>query len=198
MKRKTAKLRGSKWYSGAPCSRCGNHKRLVSNKGCYECARARTRTYQRRKWATDAGYRAHVSAANHENVRRYRTSAEFRSRESRRSAEAQRLKRLRDPVWAAKCSLASAAWVKANRGWVNAYQRLRKVLEQNSRCHCCSDAAIRAWYIRGATRGEHVDHRKALKLGGRHCCKNFQLLTPRAHQSKTSRDLRLIAAARRK
>lgn len=198
MTREEAKRRGLKWYrTGKLCIHGHRSKRLVSNRSCYTCARPRTRAYQRNKWATDPAYRKRVYATSLVSLKRRLQDPVFRARISAYVAARHRKRRLVDPLWAALENRKGANWRRLNRGAVNAYQTTRKALEKGSRCRCCSAHAIRVWYVEAARRGREVDHRKALKLGGRHCCKNFQLLTPLQHRVKTSRDLRLIALERR-
>ena len=59
-----------------------------------------------------------------------------------------------------------------------------------ARCRCCSAKDIRIVYAAAALVGYEVDHIVALANGGKHCCKNLQLLTLAAHKEKTKQDRR--------
>lgn len=62
-------------------------------------------------------------------------------------------------------------------------------------CTCCKPKDIVGLYRRAHEQGNHVDHKKARALGGLHCVKNLQILTPAEHAKKTTLDRTLIALA---
>lgn len=89
-----------------------------------------------------------------------------------------------------------AAWQRAarprRRGKLNALAANYRSAKLRLTCACCTAADFSALYVTAKRYGKHVDHVLALRLGGRHCIKNLQLLTPTAHRKKTVRDMVLI------
>lgn len=44
-----AEMRGDIHYNGRPCVNCGNTKRLIANRVCYECNKRRSRERAQKK-----------------------------------------------------------------------------------------------------------------------------------------------------
>lgn len=98
---------------------------------------------------------------------------------------------------------ARQRWIKNNRALVAAQQRRtrrkhpgthraaearRRAAKYGCRCVCCTPAQLRHVYELACRAGKEVDHRKPLSLGGLHCRKNMQLLTPKQHRKKSIQD----------
>jgi len=60
----------------------------------------------------------------------------------------------------------------------------RRALLKERTCSCCDRDTFHSIYEFARIGGFHVDHILALSLGGMHCEKNLQLLTPEANLEK--------------
>jgi 5-methylcytosine-specific restriction endonuclease McrA len=102
-----------------------------------------------------------------------------------------------------KASSARAKRFKDNPGEAAYLTSLRRMREKSQRCDCCTNKDFRIVYLKNAAAGLETDHvislaiAKVLGLGGKHCVTNLQGLPKSAHQKKTSRDLRELAALKR-
>lgn len=73
----------------------------------------------------------------------------------------------------------------------------RRARKRQQTCTCCRPKDIRKFYEWAYALRLEVDHVIPLALGGLHCCKNLQELTPEEHKQKTARDLAAITEAKR-
>ena len=177
--RAKAKKKGlTRYFTGKPC--CHGHlaEKMVSSGRCVVCLRAdnlaTSAEYQRRKRATDSKWRRKWN--------RYRADWMARSRAANPEIFRER----------------NRQWKRANRDAVYADVNARRALKRGQRCNCCSSAALRNIYLRAQLRHANVDHKKPLAIGGKHCCKNLQILSPAAHRAKTASDQKRIRAWRDK
>lgn len=159
----------SRYFTGKPCFQGHLAERLVSNGCCLECGRIRLIIWR---------------AVNKEHLREYDKKNRPRKIEKQREWRRENPERAR-----AYC----AAWVKRNVAQVRARIARRRATLTNARCQCCSDYQFRAFYAKATKLGMEVDHKKALRLGGRHCIENLQLLTSDEHRKKTRADIALMA-----
>jgi hypothetical protein len=171
------RIGATRYLTGRECPQGHTAERMTSSGSCVVCLRARnlatSAEYQRRKRAADSKWR--------------RKWNEYR-------AAWMAADRIKDPD---KYRLRSNAWWRANRETKYAAVNARRALKRGQRCECCSAAALRAIYKAAALLRAEVDHRKPLAIGGKHCCKNLQILSPAAHRAKTARDLKCIARRRK-
>lgn len=91
--------------------------------------------------------------------------------------------------------------VKANnakRHWValREINHRRRARKKNQVCTCCTPEDILSKFRRMPSHYE-LDHIIPIAIGGLHCLKNLQALTPEAHKLKTKADMKAIAAHRR-
>ena len=84
----------------------------------------------------------------------------------------------------------SRAYKAEHPEYANEDNARRRASMRAARCRCCSAKDIRIVYAAAALVGYEVDHIVALANGGKHCCKNLQLLTLAAHKEKTKQDRR--------
>lgn len=80
-------------------------------------------------------------------------------------------------------------WTRENPAGARANAGRRRARERDQTCTCCSPADFRAVYAQAAASGLEVDHRIPLCIGGWHCVKNLQALTPEMHARKTRADI---------
>jgi hypothetical protein len=64
----------------------------------------------------------------------------------------------------------------------------RRAALRAARCECCTRKDLRRVYLVAELVCYEVDHVIALANGGKHCCKNLQLLSPEAHREKTKHE----------
>jgi hypothetical protein len=97
--------------------------------------------------------------------------------------------------------VASSTYRRNNRAKVNAlkraYQAKRKARKLAQACACCAPEHFKVFYDTDWLGHFEVDHRIALALGGKHCAKNLQVLTPEQHKAKTAADRKEIARRKR-
>ena len=89
-------------------------------------------------------------------------------------------------------------WRKTHPGAVRAINAARRTLAKRQRCTCCTSAEIRHVYEIAALCGAEVDHIVPLAVGGPHCAKNLQALSPEEHCAKTRLDQVTITKHRRR
>lgn len=85
-----------------------------------------------------------------------------------------------------KCNKVQARWLSRNLEKHSAAQKERQTRKRRLLCNCCSALERREFYI-GRPSGYEVDHIIPLALGGLHCVKNFQYLTPVENRKKGAR-----------
>jgi len=90
------------------------------------------------------------------------------------------------------------AWKRANRDKVYAAINARRAWKRGQRCTCCTYTTIQRIYLAARVLRAEVDHKKPLSIGGKHCRKNLQILSPAAHRLKTARDNKRIQAFKEK
>lgn len=83
----------------------------------------------------------------------------------------------------------AALWQKANPAGSRTKAAERRALLQRRKCACCIPAEFKAVYAQATILGCEVDHTIPLCIGGLHCAKNLQLLTPEVHARKTRADI---------
>lgn len=87
---------------------------------------------------------------------------------------------------------------RANNPRKNAGNQARyRAQKLRQTCVCCRPEDFREVYARARKDRLHVDHIVPLVIGGLHCLKNIQLLTPEEHKVKSVRDIPLIVSAGR-
>jgi hypothetical protein len=107
-------------------------------------------------------------------------------------------KRYRPPEHKVRRNAYSAKWQRENPGKHCSNQAARRARKLQQTCTCCNPKDVAALYTRAHARGFEVDHKQALRLGGLHCLKNLEVLTPAAHKFKTANwDIPLVAAVRK-
>jgi HNH endonuclease len=133
---------------------------------------------------------------------RARNRADYRKHRAKRIATVNR--------WRARNKVRLRRWHRdyMRRNWKRIYERNKAIYIEGAQrrarnlaralCKCCSNTARVRIYALAQVQRKEVDHRKPLALGGKHCCKNLQLLTPAAHRKKTTIDQRAIRASRRR
>lgn len=85
--------------------------------------------------------------------------------------------------------IKSARWQAANPAPSRVAAGRRRALIKQRTCACCTPASFRTLYQEAAEKGWEVDHAIPLCIGGLHCVKNLQLLTPEEHKRKTRADI---------
>lgn len=92
-----------------------------------------------------------------------------------------------------------AQWARKNPARGAAKVAVRRARKLKQTCGCCTSEQIAAFYERAHEQNREVDHKLALALGGPHCLKNLEALTPADHKFKTVNwDAPLIASERRR
>lgn len=157
-------------------SRICKRGHLVPGRSCTECKRI-----------TDAKLYGDNTEQIRTRVKRYRCEnlALVRARDAARYAN--------DP----DAKACRAQWKRENPAKINAYNAARRAIKRNQLCDCCASKDIRALYAWARKLGCEIDHRRALRLGGLHCLKNLDVLTPEDHKAKTKQDAAQIALLRR-
>jgi 5-methylcytosine-specific restriction endonuclease McrA len=177
-----------------------------------EAHREKQRQYNATYYATHADsaaeYRIKYNKEHQEKIRLYSVAYRKANREAilikqaerRDTAPAREIIQSYRKVNKDKIRAVNAAYRQENPGMARAKQAGRRAMLLGQRCICCSKEEIRAVYDTAALCGREVevDHTVALRLGGRHCTKNLEILSFEAHKEKTKLDVRLIAAARRR
>lgn len=148
----------------------------------------------RQKWrlANEPGFRARWNKYNATRQRNLRaTDPEYRARVNRKNAARMRRERaINRDLFNAR----NRAWKRANRDKVYAAINARRAWKRGQRCICCTYTTIQRIYIAARILRAEVDHKKPLAIGGFHCRKNLQILSPAAHRTKTVRDNKRIRA----
>lgn len=181
--------------NAVPCPNGHIAPRRAVDNGCKACAREAGK-----RWRAKNPQR--VSAYNKQYQREYRL----------RNGEKLRAKKREYAKANSEAAVARAArWAKENperrREAVRLYHMrhpgnrianiaLRKARKLKQTCECCSKEEFKGIYLQANAGGFEVDHIIPLAVGGPHCLKNLQLLTPAEHMHKTCLDRGLIVRAR--
>jgi hypothetical protein len=175
---------------------------------CKECKRARQAKWKRENPEREKAQQAKWKRENRERVKAYdaKRYAENREREkarqAKRYAENPEREKARQAKWQRdnpeRVNANSAKWRAAHPGKKNALTAKRRALKRAQTCTCCTPQQFADVYVQANKLGREVDHTKPLALGGLHCVKNLEGLTPAIHRFKTAEcDIPRIAAARR-
>jgi HNH endonuclease len=192
-----------------------NRLKLLAQERAYRIEHKEKRAHKFREWAskhkTERNTYARVQYSKHKLKRRAAArarrladpeKARAKNRADYRKHRAKRISTVKR--WVARNKAHVRRWHRdyRRRNWRHIYERNKAMyIEGASRrarnlartfCKCCSNKARIRIYALAQVQHKEVDHRKPLALGGKHCCKNLQLLTPSAHRKKTARDMRAI------
>jgi hypothetical protein len=152
----------------------------------------------RQKWrlANEPGFRERWNDYNASRQRNLRaTDPEYRKKVNAKNAARMRRERSANPdLYNAR----NRAWKHANKDKVYADINARRAWKRGQRCTCCTYTTIQRVYLAARVLRAEVDHRKPLAIGGLHCRKNLQILSPAAHRLKTVRDNKRIRAYKEK
>ena len=154
-------------------------------------------TAEKIKWrlANEPGFRERWNIYNAARQRKLRaTDPAYRARVNRKNAARMRRERAANP---SEFRVRDAAWKRANRDKVYAAVNARRAWKRGQRCACCTYTTIQRVYLAARVLRAEVDHKKPLAIGGLHCRKNLQILSPAAHRTKTAKDQKRIRAHRR-
>lgn len=201
--RAKAKAAGlTRYFTGKPCKHGHVCERFVSNKHCVACdqtwraanpekVRARNARWyeanlEKHRAATASWQRANPEKVREKSARWYAANRErvLAKRTGWRAANPE------------KARAADAARRRAYPEKINALNQRRRARKQNALCDCCTSADFQSVYDLARLAGFEVDHIEPLALGGKHCRRNLQLMTPEAHKAKTASDKRRIAEVR--
>lgn len=177
-------------------------RRRASSRAWYARNRSRVLAATAAKRAADPEqFRVAEAARRRANPEPYRAQSRKWSAENRaKRLEVQRTynqkKYWSDPE-SARAALRLRENTPAGRARGRRDEARRKARKLAQLCTCCAAHEFFAMYTQAQASGMEVDHRKALALGGLHCTKNLQLITPEDHLEKTRRDLSEIAGSRR-
>ena len=178
-----------------------NRERVRESQRKFDAKNKERENERKRKWKSDN--RGYVLQSSREYSRRYRTENRDKALESQRrhyyanheSALERRRRYTRENR--DKVLDYASRYYKQNPGAVLANQARRRAFKKSQTCECCANDSFAAIYAQAREQGCEVDHIKPLALGGMHCVRNLQLLTPEDHKAKTRADLRRIADAKR-
>lgn len=153
---------------------------------------------ERQRWrlANEPGFRERWNKYNAARQRKLRAvDPAYRSKVNAKNAARMRRERAADPK---AFRLRDAAWKRANRDKVYAAINARRAWQRGQRCTCCTYTTLQRIYVAARVLRAEVDHKKPLAMGGFHCRKNLQILSPAAHRVKTVRDNKHIRAFKRR
>lgn len=166
----------AKTFQGNPC-RLGHTLRYLSNGKCAECTRARSLLDAKANPAARREYGIAWRQANPERVA-----------DAKRKWRAENGDQLRAAIRAARADNPGKAGADRARYRANQFSAL---------CSCCPRESFEPLYASAVAAGCHVDHIRPLSVGGKHCLRNLQILSPADHKAKSARDLIAIAAHKR-
>lgn len=197
-----------RYFTGRSCKRGHVAERYTSSGVCVLCQHAKTSEWRSKNRDAIKQYNAAWRSRNPIYSGDWYRKNIFRERERSRLNAAER--RRKDP---ASVREYNKAWRRANalharrydqmyaeqnRAARNERQSRRRVRQASQKCDCCSREEILSIYEVARERGMEVDHIVPLAIGGLHCAKNLQALSPQCHREKTSSDIAKIAAHRQK
>jgi len=170
--RRTAQRAGRTRYTGRRCRKHSKAKRFTSNGCCCACSR-----------------KANLATENEYQRRKRRADPQWRQKWNKYRAQWMREDRARNSD---KYARRDKAWRERNLNKALAASYAYRARKRGQQCTCCTPDDFRAIYYAARLTRKEVDHRRALALGGLHCCKNLQLLTVAQHRRKTVSDNRKI------
>lgn len=97
-----------------------------------------------------------------------------------------------------KVAKMQARWCRENPEKHNAGNAQFRAQRVAQVCTCCTKKDLLVFYDTRWLGEFEVDHRVPLALGGLHCVRNLQALTPEQHRIKTNLDVRIISQVRSK
>ena len=82
------------------------------------------------------------------------------------------------------------------RAYLLAQSSVTRAKSLKSLCACCSFEQFVAIYRAAVINNAEVDHIIAYCNGGKHCCKNLQILSIEGHKEKTRKDFAILVPRR--
>jgi 5-methylcytosine-specific restriction endonuclease McrA len=170
----------TRYFTGKPCKRGHVSERNVSSRACLICAAEGMKCLR----AKDPEMSRAKANASQRKVR---------ARNPKKHIDEVRVWQLANPE---KRKVVMRRWKKVNPAKVKADRASRRARVRKQKCQCCKFQAFVDLYATATLFDYEVDHIIPLALGGAHCLKNLQLLTPEEHLAKSKVDIATIATAR--
>lgn len=181
----------SRYFTGKPCKYGHVAEKFLKSMTCVVCDSEKTK----RRWIEQQEHMrllqkqrsAKFFATHPEEVRTWQKEYREENREVRRSTS----RRSARKAYAADPEKFRAVARDRARKYPEVARALssrRRKGKRLARCACCTTKDFARVFHLARTLAGEVDHIEPLGLGGAHCVKNLQVLSPEAHKEKTRHD----------